>query len=51
MRPLMGHLGPVLLLIYVNDMSSAESNKVLLYADDAAILVSVLESELDVDSD
>ena len=30
-------LGPLLFLIYVNDMSSAVSNKLLLYADDSAI--------------
>ena len=32
-------LGPLLFLIYVNDMSGAVSNKLLLYADDSAILV------------
>ena len=32
-------LGPLLFLIYVNDMSGAVSNKILLYADDSAILV------------
>ena len=32
-------LGPLLFLIYVNDMSSAVSNNLLLYADDSAILV------------
>jgi len=33
-------LGPLLFLIYVNDMSSATKNKLLLYADDSCILVS-----------
>lgn len=33
-------LGPLLFLIYVNDMSAAIKNKLLLYADDSAILVS-----------
>ena len=32
-------LGPLLFLIYVNDMSSVTKNKLLLYADDSAILV------------
>ena len=32
-------LEPLLFLIYVNDMSEAVSNKLLLYADDSAILV------------
>ena len=32
-------LGPLLFLIYVNDMSGAVCNKLLLYADDSAILV------------
>lgn len=32
-------LGPLLFLIYVNDMSGAITNKLLLYADDSAILV------------
>ena len=32
-------LGPLLLLIYVNDMSGAVRNKLLLHADDSAILV------------
>ena len=32
-------LGPLLFLIYVNDMSGAVENKLLLYADDSAILV------------
>ena len=32
-------LGPLLFLIYVNDMSGAINNKLLLYADDSAILV------------
>jgi hypothetical protein len=33
-------LGPLLFLIYVNDMSALIKNKLLLYADDSAILVS-----------
>jgi len=33
-------LGPLLFLIYVNDMSTVVKNKLLLYADDSAILVS-----------
>ncbi len=33
-------LGPLLFLIYVNDMLSATKNKLLLYADDSCILVS-----------
>jgi hypothetical protein len=33
-------LGPLLFLIYVNDMSAVVKNKLLLYADDSAILVS-----------
>ena len=32
-------LGPLLFLIYVNDMSAVVENKLLLYADDSAILV------------
>lgn len=32
-------LGPLLFLIYVNDMSGVVENKLLLYADDSAILV------------
>ena len=32
-------LGPLLFLIYVNDMSAAVNDKVLLYADDSCILV------------
>ena len=32
-------LGPLLFLIYVNDMSGAVNHKLLLYADDSAILV------------
>ena len=50
-------LGPLLILIHVNDMSSAVSNKILLYADDSAILVAdkclsnietVLQNELEI---
>lgn len=33
-------LGPLLFLIYVNDMSAVVKNKLLLYADDSGILVS-----------
>ena len=33
-------LGPLLFLIYVNDMAGAINEKILLYADDTAILVS-----------
>ena len=33
-------LGPLLFLIYVNDMAAVVKNKLLLYADDSAILVS-----------
>ena len=33
-------LGPLLLLIYVTDMSAVVKHELLLYADDAAILVS-----------
>ena len=33
-------LGPLLFLIYVNDMSAVVENKLLLYADDSGILVS-----------
>jgi len=33
-------LGPLLFLMYVNDMSAVVQNKLLLYADDSAILVS-----------
>ena len=32
-------LGPLLFLIYVNDISAVEKHKLLLYADDSAILV------------
>ena len=54
-------LGPLLFLIYhVNDMSGAINNKLLLYADDSAILVadkkistieSLLQNELEVISE
>ena len=53
-------LGPLLFSIYVNDMSSAVENKLLLYADDSAILVAdknistvetLLQRELEVVSD
>ena len=33
-------MGPLLFLIYVNDMAGAINEKILLYADDTAILVS-----------
>ena len=33
-------LGPLLFLIYVNDMSAAVKSRLLLYADDSALLVS-----------
>jgi len=33
-------LGPLLLLVYINDMSAVVKNKLLLYADDSGILVS-----------
>ena len=36
-------LGPLLFLIYVNDMSGAVCNKLLLYADDSAIVVQSLK--------
>jgi hypothetical protein len=38
--PLKFILGPLLCLIYVNDMSATLSNKLLLYSDDSCILVS-----------
>ena len=50
-------LGPLLFFIYVNDMSGAAFNKLLLYADDSAILVAdkclpnietVLQNELEI---
>ena len=53
-------LGPLLFLIYTNDMSGAVSNKLLLYADDSAILVAdkclsnietVLQNELEIVSE
>ena len=49
-------LGPLLFLIYVNDMSAVIDNKLLLYADDSAILVSgkcksSIESQLSKDLD
>ena len=53
-------LGPLLFLIYMNDMSAAAENKLLLYADDSAILVAdknispvetLLQRELEVISD
>jgi len=47
-------LGPLLFLIYVNDMSAVVKNKLLLYADDSTILVShsdcsVVEQQLSKD--
>ena len=33
-------LGPLLFLIYVNDMEAVVSSRVILYADDSALLVS-----------
>ena len=47
-------LGPLLFLIYVNDMSGVIGNKLLLYADDSAILVadndiSTVENALQTD--
>ena len=53
-------LGPLLFLIYVNDMSGVVNNKLLLYADDSAILVAdrhisniekLLKKELETVSD
>lgn len=53
-------LGPLLFLIYVNDMSGAVNHKLLLYADDSAILVAdkrvstieiLLQKELEVVSE
>ena len=53
-------LGPLLFLVYVNDMSAVVKHKLLLYADDSAILVTgknkesienMLSSELDRVSD
>ena len=53
-------LGPILFLIYVNDMTAVVKHKLLLYADDSAILVhgkhiheveSLLSSELETVSD
>ena len=52
--------GPLLFLIYVNDMTGAVSNKLLLYADDLAILVAdkclsnietILQNELEIVSE
>ena len=52
--------GPLLFIIYVNDMSGAVENKLLLYADDSAILVAdknistvetLLQRKLEVVSD
>ena len=47
-------LGPLLFLIYVNDMSGVVKNKLLLYADDSCIMVagrnrSFIEQELTQD--
>ena len=33
-------MGPLLFLIYVNDMAGAINEKIILYADDTAILIS-----------
>ena len=53
-------LGPLLFLIYANDMSGAVNHKLLLYADDSAILVAgksistiniLLQKELEVVSE
>ena len=53
-------LGPLLFFIYVNDVSGVVINKLLLYADDSAILVvdkhisnieTLLKKELEVVSD
>ena len=53
-------LGPLLFLIYVNDMSAAVSNELFLYADDCAILiahkclsniVAVLQNKLEIVSE
>ena len=53
-------LRPLLLSIYLNDMSGAVSNKLLLYADDSAILVAdkcisnietILQNELEIVSE
>ena len=33
-------LGPLIFLVYVNDIPAATNSKLLLYADDSAILVS-----------
>ena len=53
-------LGPLLFLIYINDMSGAVINKLLLYADDSAILEAdtclsnietVLQNELEIVSE
>jgi hypothetical protein len=47
-------LGPLLFLIYVNDMSAVLKNRLLLYADDSGILVSgksLSEAEISVSED